>query len=68
MMKRIRSVRLSILFFLLFAQNALAQSPTITTYAGPPLPVNGAQATMQAVGSPRSVITDGLANSSAMTR
>src|SRR5437867_10253624 len=41
-----------------FAQSATVAA-TISTYAGPPLPVNGTQATSQAVGSPSSVVPDG---------
>jgi sugar lactone lactonase YvrE len=36
----------------------LAQVGIITTYAGPPLPVNGARATDQAIGSPSSIAID----------
>jgi sugar lactone lactonase YvrE len=47
------------IFVGLITANAGAQSGIITTYAGPPLPVNGALATTQAVDRPGSVVLDG---------
>jgi trimeric autotransporter adhesin len=49
------------LFLFLFTQLALcafAQHGIITTYAGPGLPVNGAQAITQAIDSPTAVVAD----------
>jgi sugar lactone lactonase YvrE len=43
----------------LITANASAQSGIISTYAGPPLPVNGALATTQAIDRPGSVLPDG---------
>ena len=40
---------------------AFAQSDTITTYAGPSLPANGALATTQAIDSPTAIALDGAA-------
>ena len=54
-----RCIGLSILFLIPFAWSGLAQSPTITTYAGSPLPVGGTQATTQAIDYPTSVVPDG---------
>ena len=52
-----------IVFVVLFlAQSsliALAQSQTITTYAGPGLPISGTLATTQAIDSPTSAAPDG---------
>ena len=42
-----------------FAGNGFAQAPTISTYAGPPLPVSGTQAITQVIGYPAAVIVDG---------
>jgi sugar lactone lactonase YvrE len=39
--------------------NSLAQSSTITTYAGPALPVGGSQAVTQTIGVPQGISTDG---------
>src|SRR5712692_9995451 len=44
---------------LFLSVTAFAQSPTITTYAGPPLPSDGAPASTQVIGMPNSVISDG---------
>jgi sugar lactone lactonase YvrE len=55
------SQRAGLLLFL-FAQLALhgfAQHGTITTYAGPGLPVSGAKAITQAIDSPTAVVADG---------
>src|SRR5438105_10331894 len=49
----------SILISALCTANALAQSATVTTYAGPPSPVNGAQATTQVFGPSSTVTPDG---------
>jgi sugar lactone lactonase YvrE len=57
-----RLVGFTTLVGLLFAGIGFAQSSstsTITTYAGPPLPVSGAQAITQAFDFPSSVIADG---------
>ena len=62
-MKRFRCVALSTLLLGLFAWSGLAQtstiSATITTYAGPPLPVSGTQAISQAIDNPASTLPDG---------
>src|SRR5262245_14501207 len=62
-MNIVRCVVSSSLLLVLLTLHGLAQSTsiigTITTYAGPPLPVSGTQATTQAIGSPRSVVADG---------
>src|SRR5437867_2015690 len=50
---------LPILLATVFACCGLAQSSTITTYAGPPSPINGAQALAQVFGSVSAVATDG---------
>src|SRR5262245_6055808 len=47
------------LFLFLLAQTGFAQSATIATYAGPPPPVNGAQAATQGIGQCASVTPDG---------
>ncbi len=57
-MKALRCAGLSTLFLVLFTGNGIAQSYTISTYAGPPLPFNGAQATGQVIDAPYSVIPD----------
>src|SRR5438876_3856640 len=51
-------VALSILLVGLSSSIGFAQSATITTYAGPLSPVNGAQATIQVFGKPSSVVAD----------
>jgi trimeric autotransporter adhesin len=43
---------------LLLATNVMAQSATISTYAGPPLPVTGLPAVSQGIDSPTSVVVD----------
>src|SRR5690242_4469291 len=50
---------LPILLPAVFACCGLAQSSTITTYAGPPSPVNGAQATTYVFGPLSAVVPDG---------
>src|SRR5262245_64074728 len=45
--------------FLILSLTALAQSYTITTYAGPPLPATGMMATVPSLDSPYCVISDG---------
>src|SRR5437899_59595 len=50
---------LSALLPVLFAWSGFAQSSTVTTYAGPPSPVPGAQATTQVFGESGSVCPDG---------
>src|SRR5262245_12176495 len=50
-----------LIFIVLFVSNGLAQSTftgTITTYAGPSLPVDGAQAVGQPIDSPNGVVPD----------
>ena len=46
-------------FFLFTALDGLAQSSLITTVVGPPMPVNGAQASTQAMDYPSAVAVDG---------
>ena len=62
-MKEVCRLGVSTLLLLLFAGSGFAQSSTITgtitTYAGPPLPVSGTQATTQAIDAPSSVTPDG---------
>src|SRR5688572_20689924 len=48
-----------LVFLVSFAMSSLAQSSIITTYVGPPLPVDGAQAITQAIDQPSSVVPDG---------
>src|SRR5689334_2463649 len=43
---------------LMFATNIMAQSATISTYAGPPLPVSGLPAVSQGIDTPTSVVLD----------
>jgi sugar lactone lactonase YvrE len=47
------------LCFVLFTAKTFAQSPVITTYAGPPLPSDGALALGSAIDGPQAVISDG---------
>jgi trimeric autotransporter adhesin len=56
------SRRIGLLLFLVsqLALCGFAQYRTITTYAGPSLPVDGAQANTQAIDSPGGVAADGL--------
>src|SRR5436190_1623783 len=62
-MKGFRCAGLSALLLCLFAWSGLAQTSTITatitTYAGPPLPVSGTQGISQAIDAPVSAIPDG---------
>jgi sugar lactone lactonase YvrE len=62
-MKVFRCAGLLTLLFGLFALVGLAQTSTITatmtTYAGPPLPVSGTPATSQGIDAPSSAIPDG---------
>src|SRR5215831_5054838 len=51
----------SLLCVLLLNVTSFAQSYTITTYAGPSLPVNGGLATTQAIDFPYAVISDAAA-------
>jgi len=46
------------IFLLVFNTSAFAQSYTITTYAGPALPVNGTRATTQSLDFPYAVVSD----------
>ncbi len=46
----------STLLVVLFAWSGLAQSLTIRSYAGPPSPVGGAQATTQVFGPPSAIV------------
>ena len=59
-MNRFNNAALSLVFLVAFDLSGLAQSPTITTYAGlgRALPDSSAPATTQAIGFPSSVITD----------
>ena len=50
---------MSLLFFFQIASSAIAQSPTITTYVGPPLPETGQPALTQALDAPAAVVADG---------
>src|SRR5437773_10760802 len=63
-MKRFNYVGLAACFIVLLGWSGLAQSLgpsfTIKTYAGPPLPVSGAQATAQAIDGTVSVVQDGV--------
>jgi trimeric autotransporter adhesin len=58
-MKSLIRIGLPFLFFVQLSLNGFAQSGIITTYVGPGLPLNGAQATTQAIDDPRSVAADG---------
>src|SRR5262245_25162488 len=60
-MNRFHNIALSLVFLVGFDLTGLAQSPTITTYAGVgrALPDSSAPATTQAIGFPSSVIPDG---------
>jgi len=51
---------LILVFLVSFAVSGLAQSSIITTYVGPPLQMNGAQAIPEAVDHPSSVAPDGV--------
>src|SRR4030095_5430241 len=51
---------LILVFLVSFVVNGLAQSRTITTYSGPPLPVSGTQALTQAIDFPSSIAPDGF--------
>jgi trimeric autotransporter adhesin len=53
-------ISLPFLFFVQLSSSGFAQSGIITTYVGPGLPVNGAQATTQAIDNPYSVAADGI--------
>ncbi len=57
-MKRFGSIGGCALGLALFATSGLAQTSTITTYVGPPLPVSGFLATTQAMGHTSSVVPD----------
>src|SRR5687767_3651116 len=52
-------VGLFLLALTLLGSSGLAQSGVITTYVGPPMPLNGAQVLTQAVDAPYSVALDG---------
>src|SRR5437867_5265076 len=56
----VRSIVLGLLAVVFLSVTALAQSPAITTYAGPPLPSDGASAPTQVIGTPNFVISDGV--------
>ena len=58
-MKAIISLLLSLAVLGLGSANGLAQSSTITTYAGPALPVGGSRAVTQTIGVPQGVSADG---------
>jgi len=58
-MRSLTRIGLALLFLVLLSSSGFAQSGIITTYAGPQLPVNGAQATTQAIDVPESVAPDG---------
>jgi sugar lactone lactonase YvrE len=58
-MRSLTRIGLAFLFVVQASALGLAQSEIITTYAGPGLPVNGTQATTQAIDSPYSVTPDG---------
>ena len=49
-------------FFVLLSSSAFAQSGTITTYAGPGLPVDGTQATTQPIDYPAAMAVDAAGN------
>ncbi len=50
---------LNLCFVFFLTVSGLAQSGIITTYAGPGLPANGAQATSQAIDAPEGIVADG---------
>jgi sugar lactone lactonase YvrE len=56
--KRVRKLALFILL-LTFASRSIAQSPTITTYVGTPLPVSGQPAITQSFDYPAVAVSDG---------
>ena len=60
--RRVRYVfglSLILVFLVSFVSSGLAQSSVITTYVGPPLPLDGAMAMTQAIDQPSSVVPDG---------
>jgi trimeric autotransporter adhesin len=58
-MKRLPRIALVCIFLLQLSSIGFAQSGIITTYVGPQMPVNGAQATTQAIDNPVSIAPDG---------
>src|SRR5262245_8020204 len=57
-MKALISLLLSLAVLALGSTNGLAQSSTITTYAGPALPVDGSRAVPRTTGVPQGVSAD----------
>ena len=58
-MRSLNRISLALCIFVQWSSNGLAQSGIITTYAGPAMPVNGAQANTQAIEFPTAVAADG---------
>src|SRR5437773_3573166 len=58
-MMRFGFLTLPLIFLVLLNATGSAQSPSITTYVGPTLPVIGARAMTQSIGVPQSVAADG---------
>jgi trimeric autotransporter adhesin len=58
-MLRLQYSAFAVLFFVLSISMGFAQSGIITTYAGPPLPVNGESAITQAIDFPGAAVPDG---------
>src|SRR5213593_2815483 len=58
-MTRFGFLMLPLIFLVLLNATGSAQTPTITTYVGPTLPVIGARATTQSIGVPQAVAVDG---------
>src|SRR5262245_9655548 len=58
-MKEVRWPGLAFALLLAFGHAGWAQSPIITTYAGPPLPVSGVSAITQTIDLPSAAVPDG---------
>src|SRR5881296_2950210 len=58
-MTRFGFLMLPLIFLVLLNATGSAQTPTITTYVGPTLPVIGARANTQSIGVPQAVAVDG---------
>src|SRR5207247_8560757 len=58
-MTRFGFLMLPLIFLVLLNATGSAQTPSITTYVGPTLPVIGARAMTQSIGVPQSVAADG---------
>lgn len=58
-MKILARIGVSLFVLIAMAVNTPAQSPTVSTYVGPSLPSNGAQALTQAIDGPGAIVLDG---------